>query len=910
MKIHLITHTHWDREWYRTYQEFRIFLVRLLREYLDYIANHPDYHAFLLDGQTVQLEDYLEIYPEDFDRIREAVEKDRLLVGPMYIQPDEFIPSGEAIIRNFLIGRQVAARFGQAMPIGYFPDSFGHASQIPQILRGFDLDTVLLWRGLCEEDTESTEFLWESRDGSRVMVIWMPFSYGNAHLMGLKPEGIRETLESAVESLGPMATTDNILLMKGWDHSGFSPETPAILAEASKQLPDSMELVHSDPLALEAAIRSENPNLQVLRGEFRKPKYMRIHAGITATRMDIKQANLQAQDQLERKTEPISTFAWLAGREYPKELINQAWKYLLQSQAHDSICCCCTDEALRAVKARFLDSLEISNAIFRQESMAFAFQVQTDEHHGNPFLVINPYPRSRTQVVEAELLIPDEHFVLVDSAGEKIPYQVIQERVVYLGLDPSVSLSQKTVERTEAEILEAVGQRPDDPAIYYDQSSYVPLSDRAKGIEAHQVTLQFPVQNLPASGHRTFFIQKGFGESAVESDLAVFDSGMENHHLRLSINPDGSFLMLDKETGFEYPQLHIFEDGGDAGDSYNYSPPRSDLVVSTKGLQASVELNHQGPFITSYVVRQELPIPAGLNPDGGSRSPDRVTLPIESEIILRSGSRFVEIRTKIENIADDHRLRVLFPSGFTTPVSYAEEQFGVIERQSSLPQSTYWDKQGWVEKPLPLYPMQRYVDLNDGGKGIAVFNKDLSEYQVIGDEQSVLALTLLRSVGAMGRPDLVIRPGRASGLEVPTPDGLCHGSFTFHYAVHPHAGNYDGIAALAASYLWPPYIVQTERSSGVLSPEISFCEVSPEGLITTCLKCAERDAAVILRVYNSTAHTIENGELNIGAYFTRVELVDLKEETISQLEPEGENGSYPLPEIQSSEIMTFKLIRA
>jgi mannosylglycerate hydrolase len=220
MKIHLITHTHWDREWYRTFQEFRIFLVRLLRDYLDYIEDHPDYHAFILDGQTVQLEDYLEIYPEDFPRIIEAIEKDRLLVGPMYIQPDEFLPSGEALIRNFLIGKQVAARFGPAMPIGYFPDSFGHASQIPQILQGFGLDTVLLWRGLCEEDTESTEFLWESRDGSRVMVIWMPFSYGNAHLMGLKPEGIRETIESAVDTLGPMATTDNILLMKGWDHSG------------------------------------------------------------------------------------------------------------------------------------------------------------------------------------------------------------------------------------------------------------------------------------------------------------------------------------------------------------------------------------------------------------------------------------------------------------------------------------------------------------------------------------------------------------------------------------------------------------------------------------------------------------------------------------------------------------------
>ncbi|MGD2161473.1 MAG: glycoside hydrolase family 38 C-terminal domain-containing protein [Anaerolineales bacterium] len=910
MNIHLITHTHWDREWYRTYQEFRIFLVRLLKEYLDYFQGHPTYHAFILDGQTVQLEDFLEIYPEDYEQLKMAIQQERLMVGPMYIQPDEFLPSGEALIRNFLVGMNVAERFGTSMPIGYFPDSFGHASQIPQILRGFGLKTVLLWRGVCDEDTELTEFLWQSRDGSRVMVIWMPFSYGNAHLMGLKPQGIRATLESAVETLGPMATTDNILLMKGWDHSGFSPETPQILIEASKQLSDAITLIHSDPILLEAAIRKENPDLQTLRGEFRKPKYMRIHAGITSTRMDIKQANLHAQHELEQKVEPISTFAWLAGREYPKAMIDQAWKYLLQSQAHDSICCCCTDEALRSVKNRFMDSLEISKAILRQESMSYALQVQTDQHSGSPFLVVNPYPRTRTQVVGADLLVPAEEFRLVNSNGEEIPYQITKQRIVYLGLDPSVSLSQKTVERTEGEILEAVGQRPDDPAIYYDQSSYVPLSDRAKGIEAHQVTIHFPIQKVPASGYKTYFVQAGPRQSECESDLSVFESGMENQHLRLSFNVDGSFSLLDKETGHEYTQLHYFEDGGDAGDSYNYSPPRSDHVVTTKELKASVELRDQGPFVASYQIHLEFPIPSGLDQAGDGRSSDSVSLPIESEIILRSGARYVEIQTRIENLADDHRLRVLFPSGLKSSVSYAEEQFGVIERLNQLPQAEYWKKEGWVEEPLPLYPMQRFVDLNDGEKGIAVFNKDLTEYEVIGAEKLVLALTLLRSVGAMGRPDLVIRPGRASGLEVPTPDGLCHGIFDFHYAIHPHAGSYDGVAAHAADFVWPLQIVQTERSPGVLPPETSFFEILTDGLITTCLKCAQRENAAILRFYNSTGNTISQGELRVDKRFTRVDLVDLKEDSLGKLEAKGEDSLYFLPDVKSSEIITLKLSQA
>jgi mannosylglycerate hydrolase len=625
--------------------------------------------------------------------------------------------------------------------------------------------------------------------------------------------------------------------------------------------------------------------------------------------MDIKQANLRAQHQLERRTEPISTLAWFAGREYPKASIDQAWKYLLQSQAHDSICCCCTDEALRAVKKRLLDSLEISKAIFRQESMAYGFQVQTDGQPGQPFLVVNPYPQERTQVVEAELLVPEEEFILVDHEGTRIPYQITQKRVVYLGLDPSISLSQKTVERTEGEILEAVGQRPDDPAIYYDQSSYVPLSDRAKGIEAHQVTIQFPVHQFPAGGHKAYFIQNGQTERETEGDLVCFDTGMENEHLRVSFNTDGSFSLLNKETSFEYTHLHTFEDGGDAGDSYNYSPPRSDQVISTQGVQARIKLNSRGSIYASFLVRVELPIPAGLSPNGGARSSERISIPIESEIMLRSSSRYIEIRTRVENHADDHRLRVLFPVGFKTSLSYAEEQFGVIERQNHLPQSMYWEKQGWVEKPLPLYPMQRFVDLNDGENGIAIFNKDLTEYEVIGEEQSILALTLLRSVGAMGRPDLVIRPGRASGLEVPTPDGLCHGSFEFHYAIYPHTGQFDKVASEAANYLWPLHVIQTERSSGVFPPDVSFCEISPTGLVATCLKRAEQDAAVILRIYNSTPETVKDGQLKVGEQFKHADLVDLREETTGQLDVTGEAGVYRLPEIQSSEIVTFKLRR-
>ena len=355
MKAHLVSHTHWDREWYRTFQEFRILLVRLLDDLLDLMESDPEYAHFMLDGQTVQLEDYLEVRPESKERLRAQIQAGRLAIGPMYIQPDEYVPSGESLVRNFLVARHVAEPLGQMMPIGYFPDSFGHASQIPQILRGMGIETAVFWRGVCDEDTTKTEFWWESREGSKVLAIRMPYAYGNAYMVPLEPDRAAAFFESAVQSLAPMATTDNVLLMRGWDHSGADPETPELIRAARERLGEDIEIVHSSLEELVAAIRAEQPQLETLRGEFRKPKDMRIHAGIDSTRMDIKQANRRLEILLERYAEPMCSLDWIMGGNYPAALLRQAWKYLLQSQAHDSICCCCTDAALRSVKARLDD---------------------------------------------------------------------------------------------------------------------------------------------------------------------------------------------------------------------------------------------------------------------------------------------------------------------------------------------------------------------------------------------------------------------------------------------------------------------------------------------------------------------------------------------------------------------------
>ncbi|WP_176969664.1 hypothetical protein [Nitrosomonas sp. Nm33] len=168
--IHVISHTHWDREWYRTFQQFRLQLVHLVDGLLDMLAKDPNYKYFMLDGQTIVLDDYLLMRSEAEDTLKEHVRNRRILIGPCHILPDMFLASPEAHIHNLLVGEREARKFGQKMMIGYMPDSFGHIGQMPQILRGFGMENACLWRGL---DDQPAGFWWQFPDGSRVLTMYL-----------------------------------------------------------------------------------------------------------------------------------------------------------------------------------------------------------------------------------------------------------------------------------------------------------------------------------------------------------------------------------------------------------------------------------------------------------------------------------------------------------------------------------------------------------------------------------------------------------------------------------------------------------------------------------------------------------------------------------------------------------------
>jgi hypothetical protein len=313
MTVHVVSHTHWDREWYLSYEQFRLRLVGLVDRLLDLMESRPDYEYFHLDGQTIVLEDYLELRPAQEPRLRKLIEQGRILIGPWYDMPDEFLVSGESLVRNLARGHRVARQFGTPMPVGYLPDLFGHVAQMPQILRQFGLDNTILWRGF---GGTRAEYWWEAPDGSRVLMMHLPpEGYCNATRVHFKPELMIERATRAIAVESSRTAVGEVLLMNGVDHVEPHPVIPELTRQLANTLGTNVK--HSTLPAYVAAVREAVGNgaasrLEVVRGELRGgEEYANLLPGVLSARVYIKQANARVQTLLEKRAEPLAAFAWI-----------------------------------------------------------------------------------------------------------------------------------------------------------------------------------------------------------------------------------------------------------------------------------------------------------------------------------------------------------------------------------------------------------------------------------------------------------------------------------------------------------------------------------------------------------------------------------------------------------------------
>jgi len=859
----VISHTHWDREWYLPYQSFRLRLVGLIDDLVELFDSDPEYHHFMLDGHTIPLEDYLEIRPDRFEDVERIVQQGKLLIGPWYIIPDCALPGGEAHVRNFLRGHRVAKLFGPVMKVGYIPDPFGQIAHMPAILRGFGIEFATMWRG-ADDSLRTTEFFWRSPDGSEVLTIHKPFGYGDGARLPHQTKALVARIDAIRASLEPLATTPFVLLMNGSDHLGPQPELSSMIRAANMELEGAV-LEHSSlPEVFEQVQRyigDRRRDWPTHDGEFRSGQRAHLLPGVLSSRIWIKQMNQECEDLLAHWAEPFSTWANLLKSEVGPEwreplppttahmpfptseasisaLIDRAWKHLLENQPHDSICGCSTDLVHDEMRQRYEWVREIGEEIVRQALRTIG-ALGPDDPLGT-ISVFNPTPQPATGFVTAT-----------------VPWNAERPVVAVIGPDG---------ERVPA-------ARIGDVASFEIPPGAPPGYDRARA------EIGFVATDVPGYGYRVFRIETA--ETAAAA-AAPRSGAIENEFLRVEASAeDGTLTVLDKRSGRTYAGLNRFVDGGDRGDEYNYCPPETDTIVDRPSSPPRIRVETPAPGVRRIAIEMTYALPAGLAKDRAARSASTTSERIESTVTLTEGVPRVDVRTVVYNAAEDHRLRVHFPSGVQTVVSKADQHFGVIERPIALPE---WDRATWMEQPLGTYPQKAFVSVDDGAFGLTVGNHGLPEYEVLdGRDGATIAITLLRCVGWLSRSDISTRRGGA-GPELRTPGAQLHGRNTLEYSIIPHAGSWAAAGAhvLAVQALRPMRARWNRHGLGRAPAQDQLLRVESPAFAVSAIKRAEDGRGVIVRVYN-TLDDEAAGELDLTPISGAVTITNLNEDPVADV---------------------------
>jgi hypothetical protein len=773
-QVAIVPHTHWDREWYEPYQTFRLRLVRMLDDLIPLLEHDSSYSRFLLDGQMAMVDDYLEVRPQNEQRIRALAAAGRLSMGPWYILMDEFLVSGETIVRDLQAGLLRGAAFGGAMEVGYLPDMFGHIAQMPQILRLAGFEHAVVWRGV-PAVVDRSAFRWEAPDGSSVRAEYLVTGYGNGASIPDDAKALVRRVADHEKEVGDFLL-DGLLFMNGTDHQEPQPWLGRVVAEANELQDDYALEVTTLPDYLAGA---PTRGLTVWKGELRSGARANVLMGVASNRVDVKQAAARAERALERLAEPLCAL-YLAPEQWPGRLLDLAWREMVRNSAHDSVCACSVDEVVDAVLVRYAEAFRVADGLAHQALGALTRSLA----EAGPALS-NASARARAGMVEYVVAgeeVPPGAQALPEAPGAfgiprglgPLTLDAATVRTI-LGMLPNGSqidthtwIQDVHVEEDESgiDITIAFGseERFDVPIASIKQDLYTRLGARPDSTVRIRID-QPPVRRVlarvaevPGFGWRALeplvpahpvTVDDGVAEPPSEKRPLVMDNGL----VSVVVDRDDGTFAIDGVSGFGR-----LVDGGDHGDSYNYSPPAGDRVIDTPD-SVSVNVTERGPVraVTTVTARYTWPD----HVDGVSRArTGEVTAEVTTDIEVRADERIVRVTTRFVNPASDHRVRVHLPLPEPAPGSEAECAFAVVHRGLDAEGRT--DELG-----LPTFPSRRFVSAG----GLTVAHEGLLEYELVDIEgppsqrrARTMALTLLRSTGMLSRLGMAYRPLPAGPL--------------------------------------------------------------------------------------------------------------------------------------------------
>lgn len=814
-KVHIVPHMHWDREWYFSTEESRILLVNNMKEIMDMLENNPDYPYFIMDGQTAILEDYLAVKPQDKERIKKLVEEGKLIIGPWYTQTDEMVVGGESIVRNLLYGIKDCGEFGDYMKIGYLPDSFGQSAQMPQILNGFDIKHSMFWRGCSErKGTGKTEFNWTSDDGSEVVVQMLPLGYAIGKYLPTDIDALKKRMEKYFPVLDRGATTEHEILPNGHDQMPVQKNIFDVIEKLKELYPDREFFLSRYENIFEELEKESNRD--TISGEFLDGKYMRVHRSIFSTRMDIKAANARIESKITNILEPLASIAYSLGFEYHHGLIELIWKEIMKNHAHDSIGCCCSDKVHKEIMNRFLLAEEKVDRLIefykRKITDAISCEKALDK-----LTIFNLMPYEREEIIRAQIITKMKSFEMVNDEDIKLDFQVIHKEEIDAGL----------IDR------QIVHYGNYDPFMIY--------------------TIEFK-DIVPAMGYKTYLIKES--EFMIEKEYEAVNK-IDNDFYEIEVNENGTLKILDKKMNKTFDNVLLMENGGDEGDEYDFSPLVDEKLIFNTHVKAEYSIK-KNKFNNEIKISYRLDVPKNIESRKNNNIDGYVDLNIS--INVPNDKARIDIVFDIDNQACDHRIRTYIPTNIASKFSVSDNQFGYIKRDVYDEAMDVWEKEGWDERPDSIYPMLTFVGLSDEEHGVAVLTNSTREFEIVGEKFDTIAITLFRSVGFLGKEEMVRRPGRPSGIKLPTPDSQLIGNITIDFAIATHEKSTleANVANMAKQYLTPmvtynkmPYNAMKLNDSEVITPySYSLLKQYDENLVLSVIKKAEKEEGLIIRMYN------------------------------------------------------------
>ncbi|SFB54569.1 alpha-mannosidase [Cohnella sp. OV330] len=888
---HIISHTHWDREWYLPYEKHHVRLIRLMDTLMDTLEREKEYRSFFLDGQTIILEDYLQVRPERRERLEKLIREGRIHIGPWYILQDAFLTSGEANLRNLLIGHRDAARYGTISKVGYFPDTFGNIGQAPQIMKQAGIDNAVFGRGVkptgfnntvadSEYESSFSELVWEGPDGSRVLGILFANWYSNGNEVPVDAAEAKAYWDRKLADAERYASTGQLLYMNGCDHQPIQTDLPEAIRVARELYPDT-KFVHSSFEDYLASVRqSLGDNLSVVKGELRSQRTdgWSTLVNTASARVYLKQMNQLGQALLERVAEPLAAIAHGVGEAYPHHLMTYAWKTLMQNHPHDSICGCSVDEVHREMVTRFEKSRHVAEAIIDDSKRAAADAVDTSAfgRYGAdalPLVAFNTTGWPRTGTVEIELDVERIYY------RDGVPPEEMQRRMKTLDIGGRVLVDEEG---------RAVACQVEDLGLQFGYD--LPDDKFRQAYWTRRVKLTFEAADVPALGWKAYAWVKAAaaGEAAGGAAAAVTAApslvsgkrALENDRLRVEVADDGTLAMTDKQTGRTYRDLLVYEDTGDIGNEYMYRQPEGETALTTRGLAADIRIVEDEAHRGAIEIVHRWAVPASADalfeeekreavyfPERkAQRVAETVPMEIRTVVSLERSGRGVGIRTTIDNRAKDHRVRALFPSDIQAKTHMADAIFEIARRDTEP--AAEW------RNPSNAQHQQAFVDVADGEAfGLTVANLGLNEYEVLRDGRGTIAVTLLRSVAELGDWGVF-----------PTPEAQCLGVHTAELLLVPHGGDgaTDGAYAEAYQFQAPWTLAQTGMHEGALAASGQLLSWEGEGVAFSSAAIGEESGDLMVRWFNMRP---EAAELRVAATAASFYESDVLERRVAEAAP-------------------------